>query len=83
MTDSPSYIVCKACNPNDEYPPHEAHVLVWQFAAPGESNWVPSCCNRVLDWWAYDVSSSLRDMKDAGAPERWIIPLEPTDGGRA
>jgi len=72
-TETPVYVVCTACNPNGEYPPHEAHVQVWQTGG----NWVPSCSDRVIDWWASECVASWRDRREVGAPARWIRPLDP------
>lgn len=63
---------CIACNPNSEFLAHEAYVEVWQAGG----NWVPSCCDRVLDWWNTDSTQAIKERKEAGAPEAWIRPLQ-------
>lgn len=64
-------VECIACNPNGEYPPHEAHVEVWQSGG----GWIPSCCDRVLSWWDTRAMESEKLRKETGAPEKWIRPL--------
>ena len=62
---------CIACDPNQEREPHEAHVEVWQVG----DRWVPSCSDRVLDWWSHDSNRSIAERRFVGAPDRWIRPL--------
>ena len=69
-----STITCKACDPNGEHAPHAAHVEIWQAGdeigrGPQTGSWVPSCADRVLDWWNTDGIEAMNERKQAGAPE--------------
>lgn len=50
--------------------PHQAHLLAWQVG----DKWIPICSNRALSWWG-DGRTRDREMREAGAPTRWLKPL--------
>lgn len=68
---------CLGCHSKPE---HAAHLLAFQpkrLMGTEPERWLPVCADRAGDWWDLQGGGNTEEERTkAGAPERWLKPLE-------